>query len=209
MVLTGDELMAGVDFRRMNALRHKYRHGPQKNPSWLKFADWRQYAPRAIGWAEQLELHKSRGKRIIDVGCEFGYFVRACQLMGHNAIGLDFDDPLYNEVWDILKVPAVHHALTCGVPLPKGLGDFDIITMFGFGLPRVSMGDGHRSARTWEEYQQSLLALLKLVKPGGFLFAVLNVGRDWLFGNSEWYALAKHAGGILSVHNNIFRIDMP
>ena len=208
--MTSDDLMVGIDKRGMLALRHKYKHGPQKNPSWIKFADWKKYTPNAIKWAERLGLHKCTGKKILDVGCGFGYFVRVCRTMGHDAMGLDFDDPLYNEVWELLDVPAVHHAITCGVPLPEHLTGFDFITMFGFGLPRVTEDGSHRSARTWEEYRAPLVDLLGRLNPGGVYFTSINVGdRYWLFGHPEWYALAGEVGGKATIYKNTFRIDVP
>lgn len=42
-----------------------------------------------IDIAYVLELDKSKGKNILDIGCGAGWFLYVCKLLGHNPIGID------------------------------------------------------------------------------------------------------------------------
>jgi SAM-dependent methyltransferase len=199
----------GIDTAALERLPKKYPHGPDGNKTWLKFADWRFYGARAIESVMALGLDNCFRKRILDVGCGFGYFVRAARLAGHDVTGLDIEDPLYREVWGLMRVPVIGHALTYQWELPEEVGDYyDLITMFGFGLPRICGGNGQilRSANCWDEYQETLEKLLDRIKPNGRLYCVVNVGRDWLHNREQWRQLADSVGGSLKVDRHIFTI---
>lgn len=203
--MTLDELLQDVDLERLKGLRRKYTHGPDKNPSWLKFLDWRQYGKDAIDWADQVGLTRRavRPLDVLDVGCGVGWFVRTAMLCGHRATGLDINDPFYSEAWDILGINVVRHGIVVGQPIP--VGEFDVISMFGFGLPR-QYKDGP-SATTWEAYAQMICELLQHLRPGGLWFASINTGRDWLFNQRHWQAIADSVGGRLDTEGDtVFKI---
>lgn len=202
--MTLDELLQDVDLARLEGLHHRYKHGPDKNPSWLKFLDWRQYGKDAIDWADQVGLTRRavRPLDVLDVGCGVGWFVRTAMLCGHQATGLDIDDPFYGEAWDILGIDVARHGIVAGQPIP--VGEFDVITMFGFGLPRQCK-DGP-SAVGWAPYSQMILELLRHLRPGGLWFASINTGRDWLFNQRHWQGIAGSVGGRLDMGDTVFQI---
>lgn len=211
MVLSLTKLMEGIDTRRLEDLRRKYPDGPTRNPNWLKFCDWHNYGNRAIERVNTLGLMGCSLKDILDIGCGFGYFVRACSLTGHRIHGLDHHDAFYNDVWKVLDIDSmmIRHSLCVGRDLPVEPGSVDLITMFGFGLPQVLMENGQvRSALDWREYEQALRMLLKLLRPGGLFCALLNYGREWLFKRTCWTALASSVHGSLSGNENLFRIHI-
>jgi SAM-dependent methyltransferase len=212
MVLTLEGLMAGVDTARLEGLRAKYPAGPVCNPEWLKFLDWREYGQRAIARTETLQLTTMPPQDILDVGCGPGYFVLACRFLWHRAKGLDLPDGMYQEAWNLMGLTGgmITEPLCVGDPLSLTPQSFDLITMFGFGLPRVRLSPGSvRSAETWDEYADGLLMVLRLLRPGGLFCALLNYGRDWLFDRDKWQALASELNGTLSGSANLFRIRVP
>jgi len=203
--VTLDELLQDVDVAKLEGLIARYKHGPDKNPSWLKFLNWRQYGRDAIDWAERVWLDRRacRTLDVLDVGCGIGYFVLAASVLGPRATGLDIDDPFYAEAWDILGVDVVRHGIVAGEDIP--VGEFDMITMFGFGLPRQRK-DGP-SAATWEAYAQMVGELLGHLRPGGLWYASINTGRDWLFNRRHWQAIADSVGGRLDTEGDtVFKI---
>ena len=207
MVLTLEKLLQDVDLTRLEALRRKYKHGPDKNPSWLKFLDWKRYGQDAIEWVGRVGLDRRacRSLNVLDVGCGLGWFVLAANRCGHAAIGLDIRDPFYTEAQDILGISVIRHGIVAGEPIPVDDFEFDVITMFGFGLPR-QYPDGP-SAVGWGPYSQMVRELLRHLRPGGLWFASINTGRDWLFSHRRWRALADEVGGRLDIEGDtVFKI---
>jgi len=52
--------------------------------------------------AQDLQLHRSSPKEILDLGCGGGFFLYVCQQLGHRGLGLDLDwFPLYTELIDL------------------------------------------------------------------------------------------------------------
>lgn len=189
--------MQGVDIHALMSVRREHPEGPDGNKTWLKFCDWKFYAAKAAEWVERFRLYRRSPKqRILDVGCGFGYFLRGCRHFGHDVMGVDIEDPIYRKVWRIMQVPVVGHALALNKRLPMHLQNYDLITMMGFGLPRVYQKDGSiQSASRWSEWANPVEDVLLRLKPGGKFFCVLNVGRDWLFDVLRWQLLAEQVGG--------------
>jgi SAM-dependent methyltransferase len=78
-----------------------------------------------------LGLDQSKGLRILDIGCGFGYFVHGANQLGHHAVGVNRDDPFFNEVTTMVGIEKVVHTVVAGEPLPKiPGGPFDLITAF-------------------------------------------------------------------------------
>lgn len=202
--MTLDDLMQGVDIGRLEGLRRKYRHGPDKNPNWIKFLDWWQYGQDAIEWADRIGLNQRKGLAVLDIGCGLGYFVRAAILCGHEAIGLDIYDPFYSQAQAILGLGdrIVCYPIVAGEHIP--VGQFDVITMFGFGLPRQTKNGP--SAVGWRPYAAMMREILRHLRPGGLWFASINTGRDWLFRRENWEVLAEEAGGLLDMGETVFQI---
>ena len=196
MDLTTNELFTGVDVEAIRQLTAKHKDGPLKNPSWLKFCSVGLYGRLAVDWANYLRLERAPPRlKIVDLGCGFGYFVRCCKVLGHQAIGLDIDAPLYRDAWKLLDVNVLTHFITLDTSLPDALNDADLITMVGFGLPRMDSTDDaiyEKDDINWSHYSIMLDNIIgKLKRPGGRLVCKLNVGREWLFDESNWNALAK------------------
>lgn len=112
--------------------------------------------------AFELNLRRTPRKRILDIGCGFGYFVMACREYGHYAIGLDRPDEVIEEAACILGVPYVPHTIEPCVALPSGLANYDLITTFGVNLR-------HASGELWGQDDYSVLTteVRDRLLPGG------------------------------------------
>jgi SAM-dependent methyltransferase len=160
-------LFRGIDFEKMTALRKRYDAHPFK-----KYYDKFQHS--LIRNAERifaLELDRSRGLRILDLGCGFGYFMYAAQQFGHHPVGLDRDDPYFNEVTGLLGLQKVLHTITPYQPLPAiPGGPFDLITAFATCFDRAGE-EGQWGAKEWEFFLQDLT---RFMAPGCLLHIKFN-----------------------------------
>jgi len=85
--------------------------------------------------SQGLGLHESEPKRILDLGCGFGYFANVCQQMGHMVTGLDWPgSKVIQAAAGILGVDLVLHTIRAFEPLPHMPHRFDLVTMSGVNL---------------------------------------------------------------------------
>ncbi len=119
-------------------------------------------------------------KRLLDVGCGKGYFVKHCREVGIDAQGVDLSTSAIEFATSKLRVPAMQGTL--GNTMDK-LGKFDVVTFWA----------------TIEHVQDPLDTLndiFKVLHPGGLLFLDTGVGNDWLDrmlpGHVQWYDPPQH-----------------
>ena len=122
--------------------------------------------------AKELGLHKGEPKRILDIGCGFGYFVAECLHRGHDAAGLDLPDDMIREANRILDVPFTGHEITLDTIMPNALADYDLITCYGLTLHLPDM-----SPWGWAEREQHARDILARLRPGGKWITMYN--RGW------------------------------
>src|SRR5262245_42679178 len=54
--------------------------------AFIKYFDVARFVRVNVERARRLGLDKCRGRRILDVGCGFGYFMRVCDYYGHSVV---------------------------------------------------------------------------------------------------------------------------
>ncbi len=193
-----DEMMQGVDVSRIQAIPERYRDLGSNSP--MKFSDWRRYGGDALGKARRLALQESTGKRILDIGCAFGYYVKACMCLGHDATGLDFHRDYYEEVSEIMGTKVIWHGVGPPGFLPDELTGYDVIAMHGFGLP---LGCPNRSDQ-WGLYSAMIQEVLSRLNAGGVLDKMIHYERvPWLGNQRRWKRLVGDRGTVEVRHNFI------
>jgi 2-polyprenyl-3-methyl-5-hydroxy-6-metoxy-1,4-benzoquinol methylase len=119
-------------------------------------------------YAEAMQIARGVGLdegpplKILDIGCGFGYFLAACNMLGHESTGLDVTDDLIARAAWILRVHLVPHAITAYEPLPAELTGYDLITTFGVNFrhaPEVYWGG--------DDYAFLAADIRKRLRPGG------------------------------------------
>ncbi len=167
MVLTLTECMKGIDVGLLESLPMRHRRSKTQNHGRMKYCRWQDSMPEAMNRANDHGLEGKRPVRILDIGCGFGYFVRCCNVLGHDAMGLEVDDALAREACLILQAPTVHQPLVAQQGLPQRLTSFDLITLY-----RVE-------AYGWmlNDYAYLMRDLIKRLAYGGELFVDPNYGR--------------------------------
>lgn len=109
-----------------------------------KYLDVEYWMARNRLRVERVGLHRSPPMRVLDLGCGCGYFLRACQDLGHEAIGIDRfeEDSIYTRMRDKLGVRCVWHTIQPMEPLPD-VGRIDVLTA------HMVCFNGHCSDRLW------------------------------------------------------------
>ncbi len=127
-------------------------------------------APR--WYSEALRIHEGIGRgatqsrKILDIGCGFGYFVRACNEVGDHATGIDVPDSLIEAAAAILGVPYLPYMVTAYVPLPDTYRDLDLVTLFGV-MFRFGSASESRDYWGWSEYTFLARDICSRLRPGG------------------------------------------
>lgn len=118
-----------------------------------------------------LRLDESRGRRILDLGCGFGYFLYAARHLGHLGVGLDVDDPYLGQVTRLLGLDKVIHRIEPTQPLPDiPGGPFDLITAFATVFDHSGF-DGQWGVKEWRYF---LKDLSRFMAPGCLLHIKFN-----------------------------------
>jgi SAM-dependent methyltransferase len=108
----------------------------------------------------RLGLTESKGLRILDIGCGFGYFMHAANQCGHSTMGLDRSDPFFNAVTPLFGVERVLHQIEAGEPLPDiPGGPFDLITAFATCFDHAGI-EGQWGQKEWEFFLQDLVRFM-------------------------------------------------
>jgi len=109
---------------------------------------WYRQAAKAYSWIGRNGPHS---RRVLDIGCGFGYFLHVCKSAGESAVGIDIPDPLIEAASAILGVEYHPLTVTAFEPLPEVYRDLDLVTCFG-----VMFRHGHPSESGkywgWPEY---------------------------------------------------------
>ena len=123
-----NNILKTIDLKRFNKIKEEYK-GASPHPGWSKFLDIKKWMKRKIKIAYDFNLHRSEPLRILDIGSGAGYFAYVCQYLGHEVIATDVgDNPLYNELIDLLNVKRIVWAIKALEPLPDYGMKFDLVT---------------------------------------------------------------------------------
>lgn len=105
-------------------------------------------------------------RKILDIGCGFGYFVLTCKDAGEHATGIDVPDPFIRRATQILDAPCEVHTVTAFVPLPPEYCDLDLVTSFGV-MFRHGPPSESGTYWTWPEYAFLASDICSRLRPEG------------------------------------------
>jgi SAM-dependent methyltransferase len=160
-------MFKAIDVKAMEELRSKFDgHGCRKYQDRFEHSLIRN-AERAY----RLELDKSKGLRIFDLGCGFGYFMYAAKQLGHSPVGLDVDDPYLGQVTTLLGLKKVVHRIEPFQALPQIPGaPFDLVTAFATMFDRAGF-EGQWGVKEWQFF---LKDLKRFMAPGCLIHFKFN-----------------------------------
>jgi SAM-dependent methyltransferase len=169
-------LLARIDQERLQKLRSEYGSPPPEAPDtwrhYAKYFDLKKYLPINVARVQDLELHRSSPKEILDLGCGAGFFLFIAASCGHRTLGLDTGDvPVFEGLNAILGVERIAYAIQRLTPLPDLGRKFDLITAFS-----TSFHGGLNTSWKWgpREWEFLVSDLERHLKPGGRIFFAIN-----------------------------------
>lgn len=189
-----------IDPQGFEHIRQRYAvKGPTED--WPKFLNLERWINVNIRRIRQIEIDLMRPKRILDLGCGTGYFLYIAQLLGHEGLGLDLDEPpMFGELTRLLGVRRVIWEIKAFDPLPDALGKFDLITAFLICFNR------HKQVDVWgvPEWRFFLDDLAKHLTPRGRVWLELNQEYDGTFYTPELKEFFQKRGAKIDRHRVVF-----
>ncbi len=123
-------LMARVDSAGLDALRARHAEGMRTADavSGYKYLDAPYFTLLKLLLAGELGLDRGPPRRVLDIGTAGGHFPFVCRHFGHDVVGIDVENPLYESIAACLGVQRTIVRVEPCQPLPALGGRFDLIT---------------------------------------------------------------------------------
>ena len=199
-------LLAQVDPERLRKLKQELGNPPPEAPaSWrhyAKYLDLEKYLELNIRRVQDLNLHLTPSKQILDIGCGGGFFLYVAQAQGHRGLGFDTGGiPVFDELVDLLGVERVICRIEAFEPLPDFGRKFDLITAFSTAFHGGKDNSWRWGAKEWE----FLVAdLEKHLNPGGQIFFGLNPAYGGEYYTPEILDVFQRRGAAIERENVLF-----
>src|SRR2546428_12458940 len=112
-------LRADIDAERLREIRQRYAGSPAGYAKYANVDPWLRLNRERV---QDLKLHRSAPKRVLDLGCGGGFFLFILKNLGHTVLGLDVERvALFTELLELFEVPRGVWKITALEPRP----DFD------------------------------------------------------------------------------------
>ena len=169
-------LLASIDQQRLRGIQQRYAGSPAEYAKYADVDRWLRVNRKRV---QDLKLHRSAPKRVLDLGCGGGFFLFILKRFGHSVLGLDLDQfPLFTDLLDLFGVRRVVWTIKAFEPLPELGQKFDWITAFS-----INFNLHYPVERLWgpAEWDFLLRDLQRHLAPAGKIFFGLNptFGRDY------------------------------
>ena len=164
-----EPMLEQIDRERVREIRHRYANS---TAGYAKYADIEPWLRLNRERVQDLNLHRSSPKRVLDLGCGGGFFLFILKNLGHSVLGLDVERvPLFGELLELFGVRRVVWRINAYEPLPNLDHTFDWVTAFS-----VNFNLYHPSKERWgtAEWDFLLHDLQGHLAPGGKIFFGLN-----------------------------------
>jgi len=164
-----EPLAASIDQDRLREIQRRY---AGSSSDYAKYADVDRWLRINRNRVQDLKLHRSPPKHVLDLGCGGGFFLFILKSLGHSVLGLDLDQfPLFTELLDLFGVERVVWRIKALEPLPDLDQKFDWITAFS-----INFNLHYPAERLWgsAEWDFFLRDLQRHLAPGGKIFFGLN-----------------------------------
>src|SRR6184192_1090202 len=119
-------LRTTIDPERLREIQQRYANVPAGYAKYTNVDPWLRLNRERV---QDLKLHRSAPKHVLDLGCGGGFFLFILKTLGHSVLGLDTARvPLYPELLDLFGVDRVVWRIKALEPLPDLDQKFDWIT---------------------------------------------------------------------------------
>ena len=162
-------LRTDIDQERLREIQQRYAGSTAKYAKYANVDPWLRLNRERV---QDLKLHRSAPKRVLDLGCGGGFFLFILKKLGHSVLGLDIDQaPLFAELLDVFGVPRVVWRINAFEPLPDLGQKFDWITAFSINFNLHYPGERLWGPAEWDFF---LHDLQRHLAPDGKMFFGLN-----------------------------------
>jgi SAM-dependent methyltransferase len=185
-------LLDKIDAAQLRDIQQRYAALPL---NYAKYSDVPRWVKRHAAKVQDLNLHRTSPKEILDIGCGGGFFLFIAHHFGHTGTGLDIDEfPLFRELIDLLGVPRVVWTVQPFQPLPEFGRQFDLITAFSTRFNRDREDRNVWGIPEWSFFLDDLSTRLR---PNGQVFFEINSGKSAHYYPPEVKALFRRRGAHL------------
>jgi SAM-dependent methyltransferase len=213
--------MSRVDIGRLNGLRVQYAERVRKAgaDSRYKYLDVAFYTLQKLLLAQRLGLDDGLPRRVLDIGTGGGHFPFVCRYLGHEVVGLDIENQVYEGIAACLGVERTIYRVEPGAALPALGGKFDLIVACNITFDEIATRDRERQRSYWPlaEWQYFLDDLIanQLRYPGRMYFKLNQQAKGRVLGfrrfvyNDVLLAAAERNGGVVSRRRGIIDMFFP
>jgi len=166
-------MLSQIDRERAGEILQRYANSTAGYAKYANIEPWLRLNRERV---QDLKLHRSAPKRVLDLGCGGGFFLFILKNLGHSVVGIDVERVvLFTELLALFGVPRVVWRISAFEPLPDLGEKFDWITAFS-----VNFNLYHPSKERWgtSEWDFFLHDLQDHLAPGGKVFFGLNPAYD-------------------------------
>src|SRR5437763_9800915 len=162
-------MLENIDRERAREIQQQYANSTAGYAKYANIEPWLRLNRERV---QDLNLHRSAPKRVLDLGCGGGFFLFILKNLGHSVLGIDIERVvLFTELLALFEVPRVVWKISAFEPLPALGQKFDWITAFS-----VNFNLYHPSKERWgtAEWDFFLRDLQHHLAPPGKGFFGLN-----------------------------------
>ena len=199
-------LLAQVNQERLRKLKQELGNPPPEAPaSWrhyAKYLELEKYLELNVRRVQDLNLHLTSRKEILDIGCGGGFFLYVAQAKGHRGLGFDTGGiPVFDELVDLLGVERVIYRIEAFEPMPDFGRKFDLITAFSTAFHGGKDNSWRWGAKEWEFLVSDLE---KHLNAGGQIFFGLNPAYGGEYYTPEILDVFQRRGAAIERENVLF-----
>jgi SAM-dependent methyltransferase len=168
-----EELLTQLDSQELERIRLRYEDG--SDSIWSKYLDARKWLARNIDYAKRFGWLLDPPRDTLDLGCGAGYFLFVMRQLGSNVLGLDLEDPIFNDILRVLQIERVPFRIKRREKLPDfGGRKFDLITAW-----MICFNDYDRDETIWgpRDWDYLLNDLTEKLTPKGRIVFYFNAQR--------------------------------
>jgi SAM-dependent methyltransferase len=148
-------MLAQIDWDSAREIQQRYANS---TAGYAKYADIQPWLRLNRERVQDLNLHRSEPKRVLDLGCGGGFFLFILKNFGHSVMGLDVDRvPLFGELLELFGVERVVYKIDAFEPLPDLGQQFDWIMQRNAGEQRNGISFCATYSITWHRAEKSFL----------------------------------------------------
>ena len=165
-----EELLTQLDSQELERIRLRYEDG--SDSIWSKYLDARKWLARNIDYARRFGWLLDPPRDTLDLGCGAGYFLFVMRQLGSNVLGLDLEDPIFNDILRVLEIERVPFRIKRREKLPDfGGRKFDLITAW-----MICFNDYDRDETIWgpRDWDYLLNDLTEKLTPKGRIVFYFN-----------------------------------